>query len=368
MSASTGMRAGHGRGASDHSNDGRRPIVGSRPAATHGPMVRAGVLRTGPDRTALHRTVRRPGRLGPRVGDRWTRRRAHGHHGSARRLGPEDPGQLERRGLLELVVAARLGRLVRAPALERRPVPEPVALEVVVGDLGDPLGAERLPRQVLAAVPARGRAGQPLAGRVGIAGRRPLGPFLPRVVRRARRSRSGASSSASAARRSQVNDDVTPTWWSVPSSSNSPSSSDPMCVPGPFLCQRNPATTQSAVRWCLILSIARLPGWYGASSRLATTPSSPAPSNRSNQSAAVARSRVAGRQVDRRLGAAPRTASSRARRSPCGTCAQVLVAEREQVPGHERSPATPRPASRPATRPGGCAAAAPRTRARRRGR
>ena len=30
--------------------------------------------------------------------------------------------------------------------------------------------------------------------------------------------------------------------------------------PGPFLCQRKPATTQSAVRWCLILSIARLPG------------------------------------------------------------------------------------------------------------
>ena len=35
-------------------------------------------------------------------------------------------------------------------------------------------------------------------------------------------------------------------------------------MPGPFLCQRKPATTQSAVRWCLILSIARLPGWYGA--------------------------------------------------------------------------------------------------------
>ena len=34
-----------------------------------------------------------------------------------------------------------------------------------------------------------------------------------------------------------------------------------MCVPGPFLCHRNPATTQSAVRWCLTLSIARLPGW-----------------------------------------------------------------------------------------------------------
>ena len=39
-----------------------------------------------------------------------------------------------------------------------------------------------------------------------------------------------------------------------------PSSSEPIMVPGPFLCQRKPATTQSAVRWCLILTIARLPG------------------------------------------------------------------------------------------------------------
>ena len=38
-------------------------------------------------------------------------------------------------------------------------------------------------------------------------------------------------------------------------------------------------------------------------------------------------------------------ASSRARRSPCGDVAQVLVAEREQVPGDERWPATPRRAS-----------------------
>ena len=29
----------------------------------------------------------------------------------------------------------------------------------------------------------------------------------------------------------------------------------------PLLCQRKPATTQSAVRACLTLIIARLPGW-----------------------------------------------------------------------------------------------------------
>ena len=31
-------------------------------------------------------------------------------------------------------------------------------------------------------------------------------------------------------------------------------------LPGPALCHRNPATTQSAVRTCLTLIIARLPG------------------------------------------------------------------------------------------------------------
>ena len=105
-------------------------------------------------------------------------------------------------------------------------------------------------------------------------------------------------------------------------------------MPGPFLCQRNPATTQSAVRSCLILSIARLPGWYAPSSRLATTPSRPAPSNRSNQSAARARSRVAGVRW---------TGGVRIREhllQPCpalalGHVAQILVPEREQVPGDE---------------------------------
>ena len=146
-------------------------------------------------------------------------------------------------------------------------------------------------------------------------------------------SRSGASSSTSAARRSQVNDEVTPTWWSEPWSSKSPSSRLPTWVPGPFLCQRNPATTQSAVRSCLILSIARLPGRYAPSSRFATTPSRPAPSNRSNQSAARARSRVAG---VRWIGGTtpPSTASSRARRSPCGT------ARRSSSPSASRSQAT----------------------------
>src|SRR4029079_18251225 len=97
-----------------------------------------------------------------------------------RRSGAEYLLELERRGLLELVVAAVGRLLVRAPTLERGGVPEPIALEVVVGDLRDALDAQRLPRQVLAAVPARRRSGQPLAGLLGRLG--PLGPLAPRVA------------------------------------------------------------------------------------------------------------------------------------------------------------------------------------------
>src|SRR5690349_2251840 len=94
--------------------------------------------------------------------------------------GAEDLLELEGGGLLELVVAA-IGRLlVGTPALERGPVAEPIALEVVARHLGDPLEAERLPRQVLAPVPARRRAGEPLTGFLGRL--RPLCPLAPWVT------------------------------------------------------------------------------------------------------------------------------------------------------------------------------------------
>src|SRR4051794_13803687 len=51
---------------------------------------------------------------------------------------------------------------------------------MVVGHLGDTLEAERLPGQVLAPVPARRRAREPLAG--GFGGLRPLGPLAPWVA------------------------------------------------------------------------------------------------------------------------------------------------------------------------------------------
>src|SRR5262249_50646959 len=52
---------------------------------------------------------------------------------------------------------------------------------------------------------------------------------------------------------------TTPTEASEPRSSNSPSSSEPIAS-GPDLCTRYPASTQSAVRSCLILLITRLSG------------------------------------------------------------------------------------------------------------
>ena len=121
--------------------------------------------------------------------------------------------------------------------------------------------------------------------------------------------------------------------WSCPSSLYSPSSSEPIRVPGPFLCQRKPATTQSAVRGCLILAIVRLPGAYGSSARLAMTPSRPAPSKTSNQWRATARIGRRRREPDRRVVASRRDRSSRARRSPNGALAQVVVGRR---PGSRR--------------------------------
>src|SRR5687767_9613822 len=73
--------------------------------------------------------------------------------------GPKDPLELVRRRDLELVVAAVARRFVRAPAHELRGMPEPIALHMVVRDLHHALGPQRLPSQILAAVPAAGCSG-----------------------------------------------------------------------------------------------------------------------------------------------------------------------------------------------------------------
>src|SRR5678815_1990439 len=128
--------------------------------------------------------------------------------------------------------------------------------------------------------------------------------------------RSGASSLASCLRLAMVKEEVTPTCWSTAASSYSPSSSEPIAS-FPLLCQRNPATTQSAVRACFTLIIARLPGRYAPDSGFAITPSRPAPSKRVSHSRATARSRVTG--VRYTGGLTARSNFSRtARRSDCG--------------------------------------------------
>ena len=81
-----------------------------------------------------------------------------------------------------------------------------------------------------------------------------------RAMLKIKHVRSGASSLASSSRTAMVNAEVTPTWCSTPASSYRPSSSEPTAS-SRSLYQRKPATTQSALRTCLILSIVRLPGW-----------------------------------------------------------------------------------------------------------
>src|SRR5882672_1792130 len=93
------------------------------------------------------------------------------------RSAAEDVLQLVGRGLGELVVAALARRLVGPPALEVGGVAEPHALEVLERDLADQAEADRLPGQILAAVPPAGRAGQALLGLLIL----PLGPVAPRV-------------------------------------------------------------------------------------------------------------------------------------------------------------------------------------------
>src|SRR5690606_31079307 len=79
----------------------------------------------------------------------------------------------------ELVVAAVGRRAVRPPTAERCGMAESVALEVVEGHLAHELWTDRLPRQVLAPVPARcgARQAPALRGRGGF-GQRPLAPRM----------------------------------------------------------------------------------------------------------------------------------------------------------------------------------------------
>ena len=67
---------------------------------------------------------------------------------------PEDSSICVTDGLLELLVGARAGVAVGPPAQELHGVPEAPALELVEGDLDDPLGPQRHEADVLAGAEA----------------------------------------------------------------------------------------------------------------------------------------------------------------------------------------------------------------------
>src|SRR5687768_8900804 len=109
----------------------------------------------------------------------WRRCRTRGRTLTLR-SGTENRGKLERRNDFELVVAAVPGRLVVAPAQERRRVPETIALHVVVLHFTHALDAQRFPRQILAGAPAALAPGHPLR-RFSSLARRSLGEGGPWV-------------------------------------------------------------------------------------------------------------------------------------------------------------------------------------------
>ena len=93
-------------------------------------------------------------------------------------LATEDLLQLLRRYNFELRERAVARRLVRPPATKLRRVAKARPLHVIIRDLNDELGTQRLPRQILSGTPATLAAWLPLrTARF----RLPLRPRLPRM-------------------------------------------------------------------------------------------------------------------------------------------------------------------------------------------
>src|SRR5262249_38590016 len=88
---------------------------------------------------------------------------------------PEDLGELGGRSGLEMVVATDVGLPIGAPTQKDSPVPEAIALQVVVLHLAYALDPQRLPSEILARAPAalRARHADGAIGRL-----RPLSPGM----------------------------------------------------------------------------------------------------------------------------------------------------------------------------------------------
>ncbi len=131
------------------------------------------------------------------------------------------------------------------------------ALHVIVSDFDDQLGPQRFPGKIFALAPAALAAWHPLSGfsRCRIV----LGPLLPGVMGESILSiwrENFGEFEALFLRETRANADMLERAGIV----DKDRAGGNRQRPSPFLCQRNPATTQSQSRSCLTLSMTRLFG------------------------------------------------------------------------------------------------------------
>src|SRR5262249_34479924 len=142
------------------SNAVQQTVVGIRMAASSG-----GTLAEVPGQSSLYRSG---GDVAVSVGPA---------NASAEAVaGAEDRRHLGKGGDLQLIVKALRGRPVVRPAQERGRMTEAPSLQMIVLHLADALDAKRLPREVLAGIPAASRTRHTL---VLVHGARPLLPRVP---------------------------------------------------------------------------------------------------------------------------------------------------------------------------------------------
>ena len=165
--------------------------------------------------------------------------------------------QFLRRNNFKLTVGTVAEFFIHSPSAELRRVTKAISLHVIVSNFQNQFRPQWLPRQIFALAPATLSAGHSLDAFIVLG--RVLSPSLHGWFISAS-LRYGARNSTNSFRFAVLKLAQTPTCCKAPASSNKPSSSEPTIARSPFLCQRNPATTQSQSRSCFTLSITRLFG------------------------------------------------------------------------------------------------------------